>query len=302
MISPAQRELRRKHIGASDAAAIMGLDPFRSREDVWAEKVLGLDEDKHSAAIELGNELEPVIVAWAGARIRDELEPGVPFDGRAVDVHTANPQFLHADGVMLAHPDAVVVHGAEGWKAPIEAKYRSRGAEWGDDEAPAVPIEVVVQATHQMMCMGASFCWVAAYLAERYGITKRLVRMEMDPDTQKLVYEELHNFWERWVVTRRQPPPSARGPSLEVMKRLRAVPGTVVKVGEDVMLDFVHARDARLAAQKAEDRAKASLLLAMQGADAAECAGFTAIQKEVKRRGYVVEASTYRQLTVKQEK
>lgn len=294
MITAAQRELRRHHVGASDAAAIMGLDPFRSREDVWAEKVLGLEDDAQTRATSLGNELEPVIVSWAGSAIREQVVG-------EVEVHTENPQFLHSEGVMLAHPDAVVVHGGQGWKAPIEAKYRSRGAEWGDDSDPTVPIEVLVQATHQMMCMGASFCWVAAYLAERYGITRRLVRCELDENVARLIHEEVHNFWERWVVKRRQPPPSVRGPSLDVMRRLRVARGKTVSVAKDVVEAFVRARDARLEAQKIEDRARAELLLAMGGCENARADDWIVTCREIRRHEYRVKESVYRQLTVRKE-
>lgn len=301
MITPAQRELRRKHIGASDAAAILGLDPWRSREDVWAEKVYGLDIDKGSEAIELGNELEPVIVAWAGKQITEQM-PGVKID-------TESPQMLHPGGVLLAHPDGVVLSphddavNARVMLAPIEAKYRSRGIEWGTDESPEIPLEVLTQAYVQMACMGAAFCYVAAYLAASYGIKKRIIRHDCDPDMLKTVEDELHNFWERYVLTKKQPPPSERGPSLEVMKRIRRLPDTVVTVDARVMEDFVAARQKRLDAEKAEEKAKASLLMQMGGADAAKSVGWVAIHKTSVRQEKAREAReiTVRTLTVKEE-
>jgi predicted phage-related endonuclease len=301
MITAAQREVRRKHIGASDAAAILGFDQWRSREDVWIEKTVGTEPDKGSDAIDLGNELEPVIVSWAGKQIREELEPGIPFDGSALDIDTSNPQFLHTGGVMLAHPDGLVRH-AHGWKAPIEAKYRSRGMEWGDNANPQVPIEVLIQTTHQMLCVGATFCWVAAYLAERYGITKRLIRAELDADMAKTVQDELHLFWERYVLPRKQPPPSEKGPSLEVMKRIRRLPDTVVSVDATTMVDFVVAREERLEAEKREEAAKARLLMQMCGAECAKAAGWVATNKLVKRNDKPREARVveYQQLLVKQ--
>jgi putative phage-type endonuclease len=294
MITPAQRELRRKHIGASDAAAILGLDQWRSREDVWAEKVYGLDDDKSNDAIELGNELEPVIVAWAGKQIVEQM-PGVVID-------TESPQMLHAGGVLLAHPDGVV-RDANKALAPIEAKYRSRGIEWGTDESPEIPLEVLTQAYVQMACMGAAFCYVAAYLAASYGIKKKIIRHDCDPDMLKTIVDELHNFWERYVVKKQQPPASAKGPSLEVMKRIRRMPDATVTVDAQVMENFAQARRVRLDAEKAEEKAKASLLMQMCGADAAKGGGWVAIHKTSVRQEKAREAReiTVRTLTVKEE-
>lgn len=92
MITAEQREERRKWVGASDVAAILGLDEFRTANDIWASKVHELDDLKKSAA-GYGDDLEPIALDRA-ERLFGELL--YRFDTMHVpDTHLA------------ANPDAV---------------------------------------------------------------------------------------------------------------------------------------------------------------------------------------------------
>ncbi len=55
--TPEWLEFRRKHIGASDAATIMGINPYRTSKALWREKVLG-DQQKENSAMRWGKEKE----------------------------------------------------------------------------------------------------------------------------------------------------------------------------------------------------------------------------------------------------
>jgi putative phage-type endonuclease len=63
---------RRGGIGASDIAAITNASPWGSRWSVWVDKVglAPLDDDDPSDVMQLGLDLEPVIVAWFERRHR----------------------------------------------------------------------------------------------------------------------------------------------------------------------------------------------------------------------------------------
>ncbi len=47
--SEAWKEFRRLHIGASDAATVMGLNPWRTSLSLWEEKVLGWEKEANHA-------------------------------------------------------------------------------------------------------------------------------------------------------------------------------------------------------------------------------------------------------------
>ncbi|CAB4121674.1 Putative phage-type endonuclease [uncultured Caudovirales phage] len=55
--TPEWHELRKRHIGASDSAAILGISPWKTRFQLWQEK-LGLYQTKENDAMRRGKELE----------------------------------------------------------------------------------------------------------------------------------------------------------------------------------------------------------------------------------------------------
>lgn len=54
-------ERRRATLGASEVAAVCGLDPFKTAWDIWAIK-LGYRQDTESEAGDLGNLIEPILL------------------------------------------------------------------------------------------------------------------------------------------------------------------------------------------------------------------------------------------------
>ena len=62
-------------IGGSDAAVVLGLSPWKSRYELWAEKSLAIpqDESEPSLHLDLGNNLEAVVL-----RLLELLAGGAP--------------------------------------------------------------------------------------------------------------------------------------------------------------------------------------------------------------------------------
>ena len=72
----ATKERRRAFLGASEVAAVCGVDPFKNAWDVWASKK-GYSQDEGSDAAEMGNLIEPVLLQWyAGKTGRALTQPG----------------------------------------------------------------------------------------------------------------------------------------------------------------------------------------------------------------------------------
>jgi putative phage-type endonuclease len=59
MLTKEEIEFRRTKIGASDAASILGISPWKNKRSLWREKVLG-EETVTNRAMMRGNELEPL--------------------------------------------------------------------------------------------------------------------------------------------------------------------------------------------------------------------------------------------------
>lgn len=254
MLTAEQVLARRSVIGSSDAAAILGVDPFRSAWEVWAEKVLDLDPDRlaEQEAVEIGNDFEAPLLAWAGRRLGEQIECGV--------------RVMHPAGLPLAaNLDARVV----GKRVGLEAKTTSLSDEWGDEGTDQVPERVIVQAHHQMAAGELEVVWVPVLLARRDRLHRALYRVERNERLVMLLEQRLVEFWERHVCTE-TPPPLQEAPPLEILKRIRRIPGSTASVEAALVAAWESARDRRLAAEKEEERRKAELILSLGPAEAAE--------------------------------
>lgn len=68
-------EWRRGGLGSSDAAVILGLDPWRTKYDLYCEKVFGYGDDNDNPAMARGRALEPVVRAKLEEEYETLLEP-----------------------------------------------------------------------------------------------------------------------------------------------------------------------------------------------------------------------------------
>ena len=139
MLTAEQIKERIGYLGASDAAAAVGLSRWKSPVEVWAEKTEFVEPEDISGklSIRMGNKLEDVV-----AEIFQE-ETGKK-------VHRVNETIYHPQYPFLAaNLDRRVV----GEDACLEIK--TAGA-WAakDWEGEELPREVIIQVMHQLACTG----------------------------------------------------------------------------------------------------------------------------------------------------
>jgi len=103
-ITDKQKELRKKHIGASESAAILGLSPYKTPYDVWLLKT--------------GKVESPASVGEAGD-IGNMIEDGLlDYGASELGVRILKNQFrVHTNGILSATHDALVVDVMEGMEA-----------------------------------------------------------------------------------------------------------------------------------------------------------------------------------------
>lgn len=188
------REERRKGIGGSDVAAIMGLSAYKSPFQVYVEKTEGLSDDiSDKPSVYWGNVLEPV-VADEYARRHPETEVIVPdFMLRSKDRPWAQ-----------ASLDRVIVDPELG-TGVLEIKTAGfmRSCDWDE----YVPIYYLTQVAHYMSVTGCGFADVAVLIG---GQDYREFRVMRDQDDIETVNRAVDRFWEDNVLAR--VPPSI-GPS-----------------------------------------------------------------------------------------
>ncbi|MCG9042382.1 YqaJ viral recombinase family nuclease [Laribacter hongkongensis] len=182
--------LRQQGIGSSDAAAAIGLSPYKSPLALWLEKTgrKAPDDISGKDAVVWGTTLEPVL-----ARVYAERT------GRKV--RRVNAVLQHAEHrFMLANLDREVV-GCEDGPGVLEIKtagYHS-SAQWED----GVPVAYQCQVLHQLAVTGHAWADVAVLIG---GQDFRIYRIQRDDDKIADLIEREAAFWQA-VETDQQPAP-----------------------------------------------------------------------------------------------
>jgi len=198
---------RQKGLGGSDAAAIVGLDPFRSAMMVWLEKtgMLPVDHAAEDEPMRWGRRFESVIV--------EEFEQRTDLRVGAQQLGAVHPERPH----LRATLDGFVYEGQAEEAAPLgiyEAKTASRRA-W--DWLAGVPDHVQVQVQHNLAVTGLGHAWVATLLLSP---VPRLVIRELERDDAAIdVLVQLEDaFWQR-VLEQRPPAADSGEATAEALRR-----------------------------------------------------------------------------------
>lgn len=160
--SQAWLNFREGKIGASDAAAIMGVSPWKTKLQLWEEKVLGVKQVS-TPVMERGTKYEEEALIWFMKQVGDVFIP-TTFQSEE-------------------HPD--IIASLDGWngKVGVEIKIPSKFSD-------SPPSHYMPQLQHQMMVMGTSYGWYCEYQPD----CKRgwYAKIERDEDyIQELLTEEL---------------------------------------------------------------------------------------------------------------
>lgn len=255
-ITPQQLAARRLRIGSSDAAAILGLDPFKSAYDVYLEKTEQVEADSDSEAAAVGNWLEPALCAWAaesfGAAIRQSPE-----------TYTA------PCGILAANIDAIDASDEPDFF--IEAKSTGLADQWGDDGTDQVPPRVVTQTAVAFACVPSlRVAWIPVLIG-KHGLRRRLYRLERDDAIVQGVAEACRRFWREHVEA--GAPPDGTVPNLDLLARIKREPESCVEIADATLLDrFLAAKAEAKAAAEREDEAKALLIAALGPAESGRTA------------------------------
>lgn len=248
---------RRAGIGGSDAAALLGLHPYKTALDLYLDKTGQDTEEKEvGEAAYWGTVQEPVVAQRFG-----ELHPYVVANPAEMWRHPAHP-------FMLANVDRVLHDPAHPDRGPgiLECKIASAflADEWSANRAPD---HYVIQVQHYLAVTG--YQW--AYLAVLIG-GQRFLAVEVPRDEAFIatLIEAEAAFWDR--VQRRDPPPlDGSKAAATLLKRLYPTTQDItVILAPDTLSaaeDFVAAK-AREKKAKEDIQAAQNILQAQMGAAA----------------------------------
>lgn len=283
---------RKSRIGASDAAAILGISPYASPYDVWAVKTSRAEEFSGNDATRAGNKLEGMLLDDAekelGDLMRDVFIPGP--SGTPIGA-TLDAQVISTGEVVEAKTSGVT-------GGPVVG-------DWGEPGTDRIPDHYLVQVQLQMWVARAERAHVFAYLG---NVVPKRFSVEYDHTLAMAIAEQLSDWWTRHVVA--DVPPDATGVSMETIKRFRRTADKSIELAGDeadqaeLLCRKIEAMKASAKAAKDELEAAEKALLVMLG-DAEEMvlpSGSRVTYFQTIRKGYTVKESSYRTLRIKEKK
>ena len=193
-------ELRKKGIGGSDSAAIVGLDRYRSAFDVYAEKIGLKPEQPDNEAMRQGRDLEE----YVASRFCEQT---------GKKVRRRNAILQHPEHHwMLGNIDRWVV----GENAGFEAKTTSilNRAKFSQGEFPP---RYYVQCMHYMAVTGAERWYLAVLVLNKSFHVFTIERDEAE--IQALISAE-KDFWENHVLKQIPPTPDGSESTSELLKQM----------------------------------------------------------------------------------
>lgn len=169
-------EDRRKGIGGSDVATVLGLNKYKSVYQLWLEKTGQVEvTSAQSEAAYWGNTLEEVVAEEFSKRTGKK-------------VRKRNQVFEHQKYHFLrANIDRDVV----GENAVLECKTANQylANEWDEDE---IPIQYICQVQHYMNVLNLDYVYFAVLIGGQKFIWKK---MERDQELIDMITEKLVEFW-----------------------------------------------------------------------------------------------------------
>lgn len=194
-------EERKKGIGGSDAAAIIGANPYKDNIKLWEEKTgrRKAEDISDKSYVKYGTEMEPIL--------RESFK-------------IKHPEFeiLHEENTIIKHPvypflfaslDGILINKETGEKGILEIKtseiLRSMQKEKWKDQ---IPPNYYCQILHYLNVTGFTFVKLFAELnyEENYQVTKTytIERKDVEEDIKYLEKKEIE-FW-KYIEEDKCPP------------------------------------------------------------------------------------------------
>ena len=187
MLTKEQLAERNGYIGASDAAAVMGLSRWGTPLSVWAEKTgqVVREDISEKLHVRLGHKLEQTVA-------------DLFMEETGKKVHRVNETLYHPKySFLAANLDRRVV----GERAILQCKTASawKAREWGDDE---IPREYIIQEMHELAVSGADRAYIAVLIGNQDFKWKVIERDEKA--LADMVAREVA-FWNDFVIPKAMP-------------------------------------------------------------------------------------------------
>ena len=218
---------RRKGIGGSDVAALLGVSPWRTARDLFYDKlniVAVEDSEDNWVALEMGHLLEPLV-----AKIFQHRTGYKVYQVKKMFQHPKYPWMLADVDYFVEVPD--------GTTAILEIKTTNYNAKdhWWLDGEETVPVYYEYQGRHYMAVMDVDRCFFCCLYGnnEEESIIREIQRNQAYED--EMIFLEQY-FWQNHVLTKMPPPYTEEGNL--VIESVRRHTGPANKDAPVVTLDL----------------------------------------------------------------
>lgn len=236
--SPEWHAARATGIGASEAAAVLGLSPWESPYSMWQRKAGRIGPMPESEEMTWGHYLEEPI-----ARRFADLHPEL------IVVRTGTWRSSEL-AWQLVNPDRLA-HGDDG-PVPVEVKFAPYGREFGDCGTEDIPLHYRAQILQQCDVLDAPYGWLVALVGADY----REYRIDADPLDIAVLRERCGRFWASLPTADN---PTGRPPSIDesdhTFRALKELHPDIDDVDHEIDPALAtRIRQAQILAKGAEDR------------------------------------------------
>jgi len=210
---------RHTYLGGSDAAAVVGVSPWKTRLGLYMEKTQQVERDEQ----QITTGVDPLYWGTVLERPIADASHKLGFKVRRV-----NKEYIHPDYPYLrAHIDRKV----EGRSEMVEIKnigYHTM-KDWGEPETDQIPLHYMTQAFHYLGLTGYDTCHFMVLMG---GQDLRHYALDRDEEAINILFEKEVEFWS--LVESRSPPEPVDGPDLKLLfpqavkgEILQASPATI---------------------------------------------------------------------------
>ena len=236
-------EERRKGIGGSDVAAILGLSPWKTPYRVYQEKRKEIDDWQGNPQTDWGIRMEPVLRQWYS-----------DITGRAVRV---------PEGIIKSDQYPFMFASLDGFtddRRVVEIKTARHGQDWGEPGTNEIPDYYALQCHHYMIVTGYEVTDVPVSIS---GSSPALYEVPADKEIADMIIETCAEFWKR-VQEGNPPDPVTYADAVQRYGGIN-VEGTVT--ADDELLEIVERlRDIKAAMkdlEATEEALKGKVIMAL---------------------------------------
>lgn len=251
---------RRRRIGGSEIAAVIGISPYESPFSLWHRKRGDVGPVELTEPMRWGTLLEDVVAARFA-----ELHP-------ELSVRTT-PAFVHAErDYQTAAPDRLLYPSRRGRKpcAIYEGKTARMPDDWGSDGTDEIPVHYRAQCLWYLDCLGLELCHVAVLIG---GSDYREYQITAAPDEARFMRTEAEKFIAS-LDDGPRPSIDSHSATYQTVKELHPdIDGTAVDVPAEIATAYISACATEKAVKAAKSEAAALLADAMGTAREAWCDG-----------------------------